>query len=218
MGSHREHLDRLTPFAAHVSFGLNEVDDTYRRVSGMQEIDRNDPLYRIISQIEFMVRNDIEYESEHDSKCARTAGLTEISDNMAAAGSTEGSATKRLRSQSAEQSPAIDRAAPRATSRPRDPARVNEGARPSAAAIEAIDRFLDRINSDAVQGLIHRAEANTNRRKAQGLCALTLGCVVPGDETAVFIAVIVIAIVKKHEILLCVVGPKLAQQHTVLPN
>ena len=73
MGSHWEHLDRLTPFAAHVSFGLNEVDDTYRRVSGMQEIDSNDPLYRIISQIEFMVRNDIEYESEHDSKCARSS-------------------------------------------------------------------------------------------------------------------------------------------------
>ena len=160
MGSHWEHLDRLTPFAAHVSFGLNEVDDTYRRVSGMQEIDSNDPLYRIISQIEFMVRNDIEYESEHDSKCARTAGLTEISDNMAAAGSTEGAATKRLLSQSAEQSPVIDRAAPRATSRPRDPARANEEARPSAAAIEAIERLLDRINSDEVQGLIHRAEAH----------------------------------------------------------
>jgi hypothetical protein len=65
---------------------------------------------------------------------------------------------------------------------------------------------------------IHRAEANTNKQKAQGLCALTLGCVVPGDKTAVFIAVIVIAIGKKHENSLCVVGPKMAQQHTVLPN
>ena len=44
---------------------------------------------------------------------------------------------------------------------------------------------------------IHRAEANTNKQKAQGLCALTSGCVVPGNETAVFIAVVVIAIVKK---------------------
>ena len=107
-----------------------------------------------------MVQNDIEYESEHDCKCARTTVLTEISDNMAAAGSTEGSATKRLRSQSAEQSPVTDRAAPRAASRPRDPARVSEGARPSPTTIEAIDQYLARINSDAVQGLIHRAEAN----------------------------------------------------------